>query len=208
MSPWKKRKKHCRVEIVHHCCECPLLLWLRCRLNLSWIQKVEMLVLDLSRYVLFFTVQLLTKFWDTPHWWVLFHCSPAWLGPTSWLLLVDSEDSSYLPSGWCGQEPNCSSLCQSGAARPVRCEGPGLEGVFLTGVAQKHIPIRTYLSAALVFSCSSKVRPGFSLLWGPCWGKANSCLFTVQIPNISPGCQHLISIIFNPLFVKCVIFKC
>lgn len=26
-----------------------------------------------------FTVWLLTSIWDTPHWWVLFDCSPAWL---------------------------------------------------------------------------------------------------------------------------------
>lgn len=29
------------------------------------------------------TVGLLKNFWDTPHWWVLFDCSPAWLGGLS-----------------------------------------------------------------------------------------------------------------------------
>lgn len=144
------------------------------------------------------------KFWDTPHWWVLFHCSPAWLEASSWLPLVDREDSSYLPSGWCEQQPNSSSFCQSGAAQPVRWEGPGFVGVFFTGVAQKHIPIRTYLSAALVFSGSSK---------GPCWGKINGSIFTAQILNIGPGCQHLVWIIFqSPLcevcYVQMLVNKC
>jgi len=37
---------------------------------------------------------------------------------------------------------------------PVGCERPGLVGVFPTGVAEKHIPVCTYLSAPLVFNCS------------------------------------------------------
>lgn len=121
------------------------------------------------------TVWLLTNFWDTPHWWVLFHCSPACLGRISLLLLVDIQNSPYLPPGSCGLEPNSSSSCQSrGVSQwderdqawpcfPHRC---GWEAHSNMYIPVSSSGIQLLLERPLLTTSSP-----LSSSWGPCKGR-------------------------------------
>lgn len=141
-------------------------LWLRCRCLGAFLQAASLhcwTVNKLLRHTplmsfIWLQPRLARRLFSFCHWFVhrTRHTCP--------LALVDWSQNTY-------------SSRQSGGYQPVGAERPGLASAFPTGVAEKHIPLRTYLSAPLAFTCS-----WIDLCWplarcspppgGPCGGRS------------------------------------